>query len=67
MKFLDREIGEVIDTESVKHMIPIPSVVIQATREMEINDIEAEQERLSKLLGRKVVIIRCDYEVIRGF
>lgn len=44
----------------------LPPIVIQATRGIEISDIESEQERLSKLLGRKVVIIRYGYEVIRG-
>lgn len=66
MKFFDREINEVVEPEPIKHAVTLPPIVIQATVRMEINDIEAEQERLSKLLGRKVVIIRYGCEVVRG-
>lgn len=66
MKFLDTERGEVIDAKSVKHAIALPPIVVQAVRGIEINDIEAEQERLSKLFGMKVIIMRYGYEVIRG-
>lgn len=66
MKFLNREINEVIEPEPVKHAMILPPVVIQAVRGIEINEIEAEQERLSKLFGRKVIIMRYGYEVVRG-
>ncbi|OJT78327.1 hypothetical protein BM530_04490 [Clostridioides difficile] len=66
MKFLDTERSEVIDAKSVKHAMTLLPIVIQAARGIEINDIEAEQECLSKLFNRKVIIMRYGYEVVRG-
>lgn len=66
MKFLNREVNEVIESDPIKHAVILPPVVIQAVRGIEINEIEAEQERLSKLFGRKVIIIKYGYEVVRG-
>ncbi|MCC0638372.1 hypothetical protein [Clostridioides sp. ES-S-0001-02] len=66
IKFYDSKTCEVKDTEPVKYAINFPPVVIKAAKGIEIDDIETEQERLSELLDRKVVIIRYGYEVIRG-
>lgn len=66
MKFYNSKKWEEVKPEPVKHVMILPPIIIQAVRGIGMEEIEAEQKRLSEVLGRKVIIIRYGYEVIRG-